>query len=68
MQARKGAVFSKPENPVNVIKEKQAFYAMSLLFIVILCFIVSSAGCIGDKEPVSQEGELNLTVIPVKTG
>jgi len=63
---RKGTVFSKPEYPVNVIKEKQAFYVMVLLFIVILCFIVSASGCIGDREPVSQEGQLNLTVIPTK--
>ncbi|WP_440946571.1 hypothetical protein ACSAZL_21455 [Methanosarcina sp. T3] len=66
MQARKGAIFSKPENPVYVIREKQAFYAMGLLSIVILCFIVGAAGCIEDKEPVYQEGELNLTIIPEK--
>lgn len=31
-----------------------------------MLFIVGATGCIG-KEPVSQEGELNLTVIPEKT-
>ncbi|HIH92845.1 TPA: hypothetical protein HA338_01980 [Methanosarcina acetivorans] len=31
MQARKSAFFSKSENPVNVIKAKQAFYSMGLL-------------------------------------
>ncbi|WP_255334644.1 hypothetical protein [Methanosarcina sp. KYL-1] len=66
MQARKGEISSKPENPVNAIKAKQAFYAMCLLS-VILCFIVGAAGCIGGREPASQEGELNFTVIPEKT-
>lgn len=67
MRARKRAVFSKPENPLNVIIAKQVFYAMGLLSIVILFFIMGSTGCIGDREPISLEGELNLTVIPEKT-
>ena len=67
MQAGKEAIFSKFEHLVNAIKSKQASYAMWLLSVVILCFIVGAGGCIGDREPVSQEGELNFEVIPEKT-
>ncbi len=66
MQARKEAVFSKFEHLVTAIKSKQAFYAPGLLSVVILCFIVGAGGCIGDREPVSQEGELNFNVMPEK--
>jgi len=39
-----------------------------ILVILFSCFLLAgAAGCIGDREPVSQEGELNFTVIPEKT-
>lgn len=38
-----------------------------ILFILFSCFLLAgAAGCIGDREPVSQEGELNFNVFPEK--